>query len=214
MQHATQDSPSAVAAACAHIARQLAAQGWCVYPDFLSPEHITRLRQHALQAWQAGHFRHAGIGRGESFEIKPQIRNDQVSWLNPQECPPAFVDYFTGIEALRLAINLQLYLGLFDFEAHLAYYPPGSFYKKHLDQFRGSGLRTVTTTLYLNDNWLPEHGGQLRLYHQTDDPTQYSDILPQAGTLVSFLSADYLHEVLPASRERLSVTGWFRRREG
>jgi SM-20-related protein len=27
-----------------------------------------------------------------------------------------------------------------------------------------------------------------------------------------FLSADLPHEVLPASRERLSLTGWFRRR--
>ena len=36
--------------------------------------------------------------------------------------------------------------------------------------------------------------------------------LPQAGTLALFLSADMPHEVLPATRERLSLTGWFRRR--
>ena len=38
------------------------------------------------------------------------------------------------------------------------------------------------------------------------------DVLPEAGTLVVFLSADLPHEVLPATRERLSLTGWLRRR--
>lgn len=38
------------------------------------------------------------------------------------------------------------------------------------------------------------------------------DVLPEAGTLVLFLSADLPHEVLPATRERLSLTGWLRRR--
>jgi SM-20-related protein len=37
-------------------------------------------------------------------------------------------------------------------------------------------------------------------------------VLPQAGSLLLFLSADMPHEVLPASRDRLSLTGWFRRR--
>ncbi len=37
-------------------------------------------------------------------------------------------------------------------------------------------------------------------------------MLPQLGTLAVFLSANLPHEVLPATRERLSLTGWFRRR--
>ena len=37
-------------------------------------------------------------------------------------------------------------------------------------------------------------------------------VLSEAGTLVVFLSADVPHEVLPATRDRLSLTGWFRRR--
>ena len=36
--------------------------------------------------------------------------------------------------------------------------------------------------------------------------------LPSAGTLVLSISAELPHEVLPATRERLSLTGWFRRR--
>jgi SM-20-related protein len=38
------------------------------------------------------------------------------------------------------------------------------------------------------------------------------DVAPQAGTLMVFMSAQWPHEVLPATRDRLSITGWFRRR--
>jgi SM-20-related protein len=38
------------------------------------------------------------------------------------------------------------------------------------------------------------------------------DISPVGSRTVVFLSADMLHEVLPATRDRLSLTGWFRRR--
>jgi SM-20-related protein len=37
-------------------------------------------------------------------------------------------------------------------------------------------------------------------------------VSPCAPTLVAFLSERFEHEVLPARRERLSLTGWFGRR--
>jgi SM-20-related protein len=37
-------------------------------------------------------------------------------------------------------------------------------------------------------------------------------VLPQGGRLVAFQSDRFEHEVLPARRERMSFTGWFRRR--
>jgi SM-20-related protein len=39
------------------------------------------------------------------------------------------------------------------------------------------------------------------------------DVLPQGGRLLTFLSERFEHEVLPAHRERISLTGWFRRRD-
>jgi SM-20-related protein len=104
-------------------------------------------------------------------------------------------------------------LGLFELEAHLAVYPPGSFYRRHLDQFPGVGERTVTTILYLNQDWIQPGGGQLRLYTGPVDQRRYEEVLPLGGRLVTFLSARFLHEVLPARRDRLSITGWFKKRD-
>lgn len=180
--------------------------------DFLAADIVRDIREYAQHAWRTGAFRQAGIGQGK-LEVQPDIRSDQVLWLEPAQCDGAVAAYFAALECLRQTINRELYLGLFDYEAHLAIYAPGSFYKKHLDQFRGSNLRTVTTTFYLNADWQPQHGGQLRLYTHSEDPARQLDVLPAAGTLVTFLSGEYYHEVLPATRERLSLTGWFRRRE-
>jgi SM-20-related protein len=67
----------------------------------------------------------------------------------------------------------------------------------------------LSCVLYLNREWGPEDRGQLRLYRPGAAPL---DIPPQGGTLVTFLSDRFEHEVVPARRERLSLTGWFRRR--
>jgi SM-20-related protein len=44
------------------------------------------------------------------------------------------------------------------------------------------------------------------------DESVEHDVVPAGGCLVVFLSGEVPHEVLPATRERLSLTGWFRRR--
>ena len=89
----------------------------------------------------------------------------------------------------------------------------GSYYKKHLDQFRGIGLRTISTILYLNENWQAEDGGQLFLYTNPDDDDDYQVIQPLSGQLVTFLSARFPHEVCLSKRDRMSITGWFSKRD-
>lgn len=197
---------------CEGIALRLADCGWCVAYNFLPPLHVSQLRHEAQRLWQRGAFRHAGVGRGEDLQIRPEVRTDRVHWLDPGHCSGAQRLYLDTLEGLRQALNRVLTLGLFDFEGHLAVYPPGSYYRKHLDQFRGAGLRTVSCVLYLNPDWTEEDGGQLRIYTETEDRDAYQEILPLGGTLVTFLSARFLHEVLPAKRARISITGWFGRR--
>jgi SM-20-related protein len=202
------DLAARIAAAVAGVARE----GYAVVPDFLPPEEVTGLRGDCLALWEAGRFAPAGIGRGGQRQRNGAIRGDAVLWLDeaPQSAP--LQRYATALEALRLAINERLMLGVFELEAHFAVYPAGTGYRRHLDRFRDSDLRTLTCVLYLNEAWQPEDGGQLRLYLDGAADAPYLEVIPAAGTLACFLSADFPHEVLPARRERLALTGWLRRR--
>jgi len=195
-----------------HIAASLADRGWCVSDDFVPPLLVSQLRHEAHERWQSGDFRPAGVGRGEDRQLRPDVRTDRVDWLDPAALSAAQHLYWNALEQVRLAVNRTMFLGLYDFEAHLAVYPPGSRYRRHLDQFLGIGRRHLTCILYLNDRWNDADGGQLRIYTDPDDPDACEELLPLGGRLVTFLSARFLHEVLPARRERFSLTGWFRRR--
>src|SRR5690606_40913567 len=84
----------------------------------------------------------------------------------------------------------------------------GAGYSRHLDRFKDNPLRTVSVVLYLNSQWQPGDGGELRLHL----PEGSVDVAPRAGTLAVFMSDSILHEVLPARRQRASLVGWFRRR--
>jgi SM-20-related protein len=70
----------------------------------------------------------------------------------------------------------------------------------------------LSWALYLNDDWRAEEGGALRLYMQAQARAPFVEFPPRGGRLMVFLSQRFEHEVLPAKRERLSITGWFRRR--
>jgi len=191
------------------IIAQLARQSWAIKPDFLPSSLVNPLASEAESCYQSGRLTHAGTGQGSEREIRQEIRGDGIYWLDAQHATPAQTDYLERMETLRLAVNRELQLGLFDLEAHFARYPAGAFYKKHLDVFRADERRTLSVICYLNENWQTADGGQLRLYLKNE---QTVDVLPEGGTLACFISAGLYHEVLPAIRPRLSVTGWFRRR--
>ena len=182
--------------------------GWSEQDIFL-PEDLTialALECAALAA--AGELTLAGVGRGAAQSVRPGIRGDQIQWLEAGQSH-ACDRYLQIMESLRVALNRGLFLGLDEYESHFAFYAPGASYLKHVDRFRDDDSRTVSVVLYLNPAWLPEHGGALRLHPQG---RRTEDIAPLGSRLVLFLSADMLHEVLPATRDRLSLAGWFKRR--
>lgn len=186
----------------------LAARGWSRLDNVLPASLTHELAEECRKRARAGALNPAGVGRGQGLAVREGIRGDSIQWLEHGQSAPSD-GYLQAMDELRSALNQAFYLGLEDFECHFACYPPGAFYQKHLDRFRDDDRRTVTAVYYLNEAWQTEHGGALRLY--LADQTEL-DVLPSAGTLVLFISADLPHEVLPASRERLSLTGWFRRR--
>jgi len=195
------------------IVQALAEKGWAVLPSFLDAEQARSLASESATALQDGQFRLAGVGRGTELQVCADVRNDQVLWLSDEAESPAIRHWLARVEQLRLALNEHLFLGLFEYEGHFAHYPPGGFYKPHLDRHRDSDARLITLILYLNDQWTPAAGGQLQLWTTPGKATGPSEVIePRLGTLVCFLAGDYWHEVLPAHQPRLSITGWLRRR--
>lgn len=192
----------------AGIAQELATQGWSVRDDLLDKETVRHLAREAWAEWQEGGFRQARVGTGTARQLRPEIRSDHVRWLDPETPSQAQRRYFDLIVEMRQSINRNLMMGLETFEAHFAVFPPQAFYAKHLDQFVGAHQRAVSTILYLNEDWGPDDGGALRL--DLDDGDAHIDLLPIAGRIVNFLSAQCVHQVLPAERHRLSLTGWHR----
>ncbi|MBI5329742.1 MAG: 2OG-Fe(II) oxygenase [Betaproteobacteria bacterium] len=188
----------------------LAGPGWHVAPGFLTPEEIDALHDDAQARQAAGAFHAAGVGKG-SAQVRGEIRGDHVFWIDESQAAPPLRAVLERLETLRQAVNQALFLGLFDVELHYAVYPPGAGYQRHLDRFRDDDRRTLTVILYLNPpDWGEEDGGQLLFWPNPDVAPQV--IAPLGGTLVTFLSERFWHEVTPARRDRVSLTGWFRRR--
>jgi len=123
---------------------------------------------------------------------------------------PAERELMLAFEELRLALNRAGYLGLFDAELHYARYAPGAAYARHVDQPQGRAQRRVSLALYLNDAWEAHEGGELVIFGAA---ASRREIEPIGGRLVCFRTALREHEVLPARRVRLSISGWFRTRD-
>lgn len=193
------------------IADSLATRGWVVVDDFFGKGLTATLRGDCQSSSGREDFRAAAVGSGERRQVRNDVRSDEIRWLQqpaPSEPQRIFLNRF---EQLRLTLNRTLQLGLFEFEGHFARYPAGAFYARHIDQLRGDSHRKLSCVLYLNEHWKPDDGGELRLYLDGGGK-EFTDVRPEGGRLVVFLSARFAHEVLPAKRERLSIAGWFKTR--
>lgn len=193
-----------------NILDDLEQQGWSVQEHFFSTELTQQLKETLTSFRQQGIFKQAGIGRKNDFHVEQSIRNDEITWFDEKNITESQEKYLNITQQLQDAINQHFYLGLFELEVHFALYPANAFYKRHLDQHKNQDTRILTVITYLNENWNKEDGGELQLYLKDGKTVS---VLPNAGTLVCFMSAEFEHEVLPARRERASLTGWFRKRE-
>ncbi len=181
---------------------ELRERGYAVVPGWLSASQVEELQA----SFSELPFQDAKVGRAQGAVRDSDIRGDRTSWLPAGGWPGQLAQVEARLESLRLRLNRELFLGLQEFEAHLAAYPPGAFYRRHLDRHRDESRRTVSLILYLNPAWEEQDGGELVLYQ---NEAELCRVLPYGGTLACFISAEFPHEVLPARRERRSLTGWF-----
>ncbi len=188
------------------IAKDLQMQGYSICPLALPVQLANSLHNHQ-QTMDDEKYTKAGIGRGEDYLTNEFIRTDEICWITGES--PAGREWLGWTDKLKCFLNRRLFLGLFSFESHFAHYAPGDFYKKHYDAFRGQANRVLTIVVYLNPGWLSTDGGEMIMYRDDDD-REGIRILPMMGSIVVFLSEEFPHEVVPASRDRYSIAGWFR----
>jgi SM-20-related protein len=182
----------------------LAENGFAIVDDFMSSTEVQSILE--LDEFKNGmlQFKKAGIGKSQDKQINEGIRGDYIQWIDRASAQLPVHTYLIKLNELISFVNQNLFLSLKDYEVHMTIYPPGSYYKRHLDQFKKDDHRKLSVICYLNENWKEEDGGQLRIYlHEKS-----IDVLPLAGRLVCFRSDQLEHEVLAATRPRLSITGW------
>lgn len=182
----------------------LATDGIAVTDEFLSKDEVSRIC--VEDEFQNGLllFKKAGIGKAHEKQINESIRGDYIQWIDPATASAPIQIYLERLSQLRNFLNQELFLSLKEAEVHKTIYPPGSFYKRHLDQFKKDDHRKLSVICYLNEEWKETDGGQLRVYL----PNGKKDFFPIGGRLICFRSDLLEHEVLPAVRDRLSLTGW------
>ncbi len=192
-----------------NIASDLEEKGYSVQPMKL-PEVLANALLAHLGEIDEKLFNPAGVGRKQDHVINHFVRSDEICWITGES--EAGLMWLAWAEALKNFLNGRLFLGLFSFESHFAHYEPGAFYKKHFDSFKGEANRILSMVVYLNPGWLPEDGGELVLYSDEQGDVQESllKVTPALGTIVTFLSEDFPHEVLPTQRDRYSIAAWYR----
>jgi SM-20-related protein len=191
------------------LVEQIYARGYHIADEFLADDHASQLQEAALQRKVDCQFRQARTGSGAQVANHPELRRDQIHWLDESSEHPSIQALFSAVGDISVALNQALFLGLVDFETHFALYSPGSFYKKHVDQFQTCQDRQISCVYYLNTEWQPSFGGELLLYDHDDALLQ--KVLPLANRLVCF-SSTLPHEVAVTNQPRLSLAGWMKTR--
>lgn len=164
-------------------------------------------------------LRPAAIGSSERAAVHTEIRSDFIHWWPDAPDHPAMQAFLSVIDDLSAYMNRTCFTGISSREFMFAAYPPGARYARHLDDFQNKNARKFSVITYLNRGWNGDgdgggngggngngDGGELILYGASG----VESVAPTFGTTVIFPSAELEHEVLPARRERYSVTGWLR----
>ena len=185
------------------ITNALVTDGYIVIENALDAKMTQNLLLYAQSLTQ---LKQAGISSSSDLHIDSQRRRDKTKWLEEDNAVQS--EFLTFASELKTYLNRALYLGLNDYESHFAIYEKGDFYETHLDAFKNSKNRVVTTVYYLNEEWNETNGGELIVYNEENE--FLAKVTPNANTLVVFMSEKFPHEVLPAKKTRYSIAGWFR----
>ena len=174
--------------------------------DFLSKPLALHLKKKLLDLYANNQLRSAGTGNDTAVVHNKLMRSDIIYWLDRKHNDQYENDFFDLMDSFVSHLNSTCYTGITGYEFHYALYETGSFYKKHLDQFRNNGSRQYSMVMYLNTDWQQNDGGELCIHHKGS----LQNITPINGKSVFFKSSELEHEVLLTNKPRMSITGWLK----
>ena len=174
--------------------------------NFLTDSLATHLKENLISLYSDKQMLPAGTGNATQVNHDKLIRSDIIYWLDRKHNNIHENDFFDNMDGFINYLNNTCYTGITGYEFHYALYETGSFYKKHIDQFRNNDSRKFTMITYLNSDWKESDGGELRVYHSDNQ----QDISPTNGKSVFFKSSELPHEVLVTNKPRMSITGWLK----
>lgn len=174
---------------------------------FLSDDLSNHLKDNLLSLLKQNLLLPAGTGNDSEILHDSSIRSDSIYWLDRKHDNTYENDFFDQIDDFVKYLNRSCFAGITSYEFHYSLYEIGSFYKKHLDQFKNNPSRKYSMISYLNNDWEESAGGQLLIYQNYNN----QKIAPTQGKTVFFKSNELQHEVLVTQQRRMSITGWLKR---
>ncbi|MBK9480634.1 MAG: 2OG-Fe(II) oxygenase [Bacteroidetes bacterium] len=177
-----------------------------IVENFLTPSLSNHLKDNLHVLYRQNQLLDAGTGNDIEVNHDKKIRSDKIFWLDRIHQNKYENDFFDLMDRFIIYLNQTCYTGITGYEFHYALYEKGSFYKKHVDQFRNNKKRVYSMIMYLNSDWQIGDGGELCIYNEDD----CQHISPTQGKSVFFKSDELEHEVLLANKPRMSITGWLK----
>jgi len=113
----------------------LVKEAYIIIPNALEVGLSNELKNFSLKE---KNFSKAGISSSKDLHIDSTKRRDKIHWLDDDSSSQS--KYLNFAKGLQDYLNRELYLGL-------------SYYETHLDSFKNSKNRIVTTVYYLNEDW-------------------------------------------------------------
>jgi len=174
--------------------------------DFLSETLSLDLKENLKTLYAQKMLQSAGTGQNSNLKFDDLYRSDVIYWLDREHNDVHENSFFDIMDAFVILLNETCYTGIKSYEFHYTLYETGSFYKRHLDQFRSNDSRQYSMIMYLNSEWQQDDGGELRIHHED----RSENINPTSGKSVFFKSSELEHEVLISNKPRMSITGWLK----
>ncbi|MCW3119207.1 MAG: Prolyl 4-hydroxylase alpha subunit [Chitinophagaceae bacterium] len=174
--------------------------------NFLSESLTSHLKENLASLYAENKLQPAGIGNETLARQNKSIRGDSIYWLDRKHNNEYENDFFDRVDSFVSYLNSTCYTGITGYEFHYTVYETGSFYRKHLDQFRNNDSRKYSMVMYLNTGWQSTDGGELCIHHGDN----LQNISPVNGKMVFFKSSELEHEVLLTQKPRMSITGWLK----